>query len=88
MLVDVEFDGEHRFALSQGEWDEVQEGSPAAPDTGRLVTIEDDGTMSPLTDADGTEVVLDRPTSLELVGSTAYVVTMPGEVIAIEHLGS
>jgi sugar lactone lactonase YvrE len=86
MIVDVERQGDDTFALAQGDWDGVQEGSPAAPDTGRLLVVEDDGTMTPVAGADGYEVVLDRPTSLELVGSTAYVVTLTGDIVALEHL--
>jgi sugar lactone lactonase YvrE len=85
MVVDVEAGPDDRlYALAQGTWDEVQEGSPASPDTGRLVAVGDDGALAPVVDADGAEIVLDRPTSLEFVGDTAYVVTLPGEVIEIE----
>ena len=44
MLVDVER-GPHGklYALSQGQWDGVGEGSPALPNTGRLVIVERDG---------------------------------------------
>jgi hypothetical protein len=87
LLVDVEFGrGLDLYALSQGQWDGVAEGSPAAPDTGRLVKIERDGTLAPVLDATGNELVLDRPTSLELVGGTAYVVGLDGTIVTIENL--
>ncbi|MEP6852704.1 MAG: hypothetical protein ABJA87_08625 [bacterium] len=48
-------------------------GSPAKPDTGRLVRVHEAG-MIPV--ATG----LDRPTSIEIRGHTAYVLTLTGEV--------
>ena len=87
MIVDVELGpGDQLYALSQGEWDEVQEGSPASPDTGRLVEVGSDGTMTPVVDDSGAEIVLDRPTSLEFVEGTAYVVTLAGEVLEISDV--
>lgn len=87
MIVDVEMGRGHQlYALSQGVWDGVAEGSPASPDTGRLVTVEDDGTMTPVVDGQGDEIVLDRPTSLEFRGTTAYVVSLSGTVYKIENL--
>jgi len=80
LLVDVERGrGETLFALAQGDWDGEMPGDPALHDTGSLVRVEGDGTFS--------EVLgeLDQPTSLELVGNTAYVVTLPGEIWAIEN---
>ena len=87
LLVDVEFDPRAGlYALSQGQWDGVAEGSPAWPDTGRLVTVDPHGDLVPVVDADGSEIVLDRPTSLELVGDTAYVVGLGGTIVKIENL--
>jgi hypothetical protein len=75
LLVDVEFyRSKVLFALSQGVWDGVQEGSPAEPNTGSLMLVNDDGTFTPVGD------VLDRPTSLEFINNTAYIVTLTGEV--------
>jgi hypothetical protein len=83
LLVDVEFGrGRTLFALSQGFWDGPFEGTPAEPDTGALVRVERDGTLSVV--ADG----LDRPTSMEIIGNTAYVVTIGGEVWTIENIAS
>jgi hypothetical protein len=51
LLVDVEFNrGRTLFALSQGIWDGVAEGSPAAPDTGSLVRVNKDGTFTVITE--------------------------------------
>lgn len=87
MIVDVEIGRGHQlYALSQGMWDGVGEGSPALEDTGRLVKVEDDGTMTPIVDGQGNEIVLDRPTSLEFRGTTAYVVSLTGTVYKIENL--
>jgi len=81
LLVDVEFGrGGTLFALSQGVWDEVEPGSPARPDTGALVRGNQDGTLTVIA---GT---LDRPTSLEVVGDTAYVVTLGGEVWTVGNV--
>ena len=82
LMVDVEFNCGHTlYALSQGIWDGVEEGTPALANTGSLVKVNDDGTFTVVRDG------LDRPTSLEFVGTTAYIVTLTGEVWTIEHLG-
>lgn len=87
LVVDVELGrGLDLYALSQGQWDGVAEGSPAAPDTGRLVRVDRHGALVPVVGADGSELVLDRPTSLELVGDTAYVVSLTGTIVEIENL--
>jgi len=87
MLVDVELGSHHTlYALSQGDWDGVAEGSPAFPDTGRLVRVDGNGTLTPLRDGAGNELVLDRPTSVEFVGNTAYVVSLAGNVVKIENI--
>ena len=80
LLVDVEFGrGGTLYALSQGDWPVGNpEGSPARPDTGALVKVNGDGTFTVITDG------LDRPTSLELIGNTAYVVTLTGEIWKID----
>ena len=87
MIVDVEFGEDSTvYALSQGQWDEVGEGSPASSDTGRLVKADWAGSFVPVVDGAGDEIVLDRPTSLELDGDTAYVVGLTGTIIRIENL--
>ncbi len=86
LLVDVELGrGTDLYALSQGRWDGVAEGSPALPRTGRLLKVDWRGGLAPVVDGNGNELVLDRPTSLELVGNTAYVVGLSGTVVRIEN---
>ena len=81
LVVDVEFNrGRTLFALSQGIWDGVEEGSPAEPNTGALVRVNEDGTFTVITDG------LDRPTSLEFIHNTAYIVTLTGEIWTIEDV--
>lgn len=87
MIVDVEMGrGNQLYALSQGEWDGAGEGSPALPDTGRLVLVGDDGSLTPVVDGQGEEIVLDRPTSLEFRGTSAYVVSLTGAVVRIDNI--
>jgi sugar lactone lactonase YvrE len=81
LLVDVEFGrGRTLYALSQGSFGGGPPGSPAAPDTGSLVKVNGNGTFTVL--ADG----LDRPTSLEFIGNTAYVVTLTGEIWKLDNV--
>jgi hypothetical protein len=87
MLVDVELGPQHQlYALSQGVWNGVMEGSPALPDTGRLTRMTSSGGLEPVTDSAGQELVLDRPTSVEFVGRTAYVVSLSGDVYTVDGL--
>jgi hypothetical protein len=85
LLVDVEVAWPHGlYALSQGTFTAGNpEGSPADPDTGSLLRVDRDGTMTPILTG------LDRPTSLELRGDTAFVVGLAGDVwrIRLEHHG-
>ena len=47
LLVDVEFGrGRTLYALSQGDWSGDPEGSPALPDTGALMRVNGDGTLT------------------------------------------
>jgi hypothetical protein len=87
MLIDVER-GPHGklYGLSQGQWDGVGEGSRALPDTGRLVVVGRHGDLTPVVNGRGQELVLDRPTSLEVVGATAYVVSVTGNVYRVDGL--
>jgi len=79
LLVDVEFGrGRTLYALSQGVGSGGPPGSPALPDTGALVKVNADGTFTPVTTA------LDRPTSLEFIGTTAYVVTLGGDIWKVD----
>jgi hypothetical protein len=79
LLVDVEFGpGNSLYALSQGIFSGGPPGSPALPNTGALVKVNGDGTFSVITHP------LDRPTSLEFIGNTAYFVTLTGEIWKID----
>jgi len=79
LLVDVEFGrGRALYALSQGVFGGGPPASPASPNTGSLVKVNGDGTFT--TVADG----LDRPTSLEFIGNTAYIVTLTGEIWKVD----
>jgi hypothetical protein len=80
LLVDVEFGrGRDLYALSQGSFGGGPPGSPAAPNTGSLVNVNGDGTLSGVVDE------LDRPTSVEFIRNTAYVVTLTGEIWKVEN---
>lgn len=81
LLVDVEFGrGRSLFALAQGFWDGPFEGTPAQPNTGTLVQADGSGGFT--VRAEG----LDRPTSLEIIENTAYVVTLGGEIWRVENI--
>ena len=81
LLVDVEFGrGRDLFALSQGVFGGGPPGAPAAPNTGSLVKVNANGTFSGVGD------ILDRPTSVEFIQNTAYVITLTGEIWKIENV--
>jgi hypothetical protein len=87
MLIDVERGPNGRlYALSQGRWNGAGEGSPANPNTGRLLIVRRDGSLAPVRDKHGDELVLDRPTSMEIVKDTAYVVSVVGDIYKITNL--
>jgi hypothetical protein len=79
LLVDVKFGWDGRlYALSQGPGvPGAPAGSPAQPNSGALVRANRDGTFTFITDH------LNLPASLEFIGSTAYIVTVTGEVLKI-----
>jgi sugar lactone lactonase YvrE len=80
LLVDVEFGrGRDLYALSQGSFGGGPPGFPAAPNTGSLVKVNGDGAFSTVVNG------LDRPTSVELIGNTAYVVTLTGEIWKVKN---
>jgi hypothetical protein len=82
LIVDVEFgpDGV-LYALSQGESPgDVPPASPARPNSGRLLRVNDDGTFTVLVDR------LDLASSVDFVDDTAFVVTLNGEVWKIKHV--
>jgi hypothetical protein len=78
-LLDVEFGGGGRlYALSHGMVDPSIDPSNAVPNTGALVKVNRNGTFTVIIDN------LDRPTSFEFIGNTAYVVTLTGEIWKID----
>ena len=78
--VDVEFGRKGQlYLLAQNTHSSGVEGTPADPDSGALHRLTPHGLS---TIAEG----LDRPTSFEIVGNTAYVVTIDGEVWKYTHL--
>ena len=82
LMVDVEYGKGHLYGLSQGIFPAGNPpGSPADHDTGSLV-VNDHGTLKTVIGG------LDQPTSLEFIGTTAYVVTLGGEIWRIEHATS
>ena len=77
-LLDVEFGGGGRlYALSHGVTS-LGDPSNALPNTGALFKVNVDGTFTVITDS------LDRPTSLDFIGNTAYVVTLTGDILKID----
>jgi hypothetical protein len=62
------------------------EGSPARPNTGRLVRVTPDGTLDPVVDTNGNPLVLDRPTSMEFAGGIAFIVSLSGDVYTVRGL--
>lgn len=85
LVVDVEFgQGRRLYALGQGFWSGAfgGDGTPADPNTGSLVEINPDGSV--------TELVygLNQPTSMEFIGNDAYVVSLAGEIWVIEEVSS
>jgi len=81
LAVDVEFGrGRTLFALSQGFWAGPFEGTPAEPNTGALMRVNGDGSLTTVVGG------LDRPTSVEIIKNTAYVVTLGGEVWRVDDI--
>ena len=80
-LLDVEFGrGRDLYALSNGVFTCCTPTDSALPNTGSLVRVNDDGGFSVVADH------LDRPTSLQFIGNTAYFVSLAGEVWKIDHI--
>jgi hypothetical protein len=81
LAVDVEFGrGRTLFVLSQGVWDGLFQGSPALPNTGALMRINEDGSLTTVVGG------LDRPTSVEIINNTAYIVTLGGEIWTVDNI--
>jgi hypothetical protein len=85
LLVDVERGrGRTLFALAQGDFpcgdDPACAGSPASPNTGSLVQVNENGTFTSIAEE------LNQPTSLEIIQNAAYVVTLGGEIWKIANI--
>ena len=81
LLVDVEFGrGGSLFALSQGTFSGGIPGNPAVPNSVSLVRVNEDGTFSVIADE------LNLPTSFEIIGNTAYIVTLGGEIWTVDNI--
>jgi hypothetical protein len=81
LVVDVERGrGQTLFGLAQGTHSNLSPGSPADPSTGQLLRVDGNGGFTVI--ANG----LDQPTSLEIIGTTAYVVTLGGEIWKIDNI--
>ncbi|HVD24176.1 MAG TPA: ScyD/ScyE family protein [Lapillicoccus sp.] len=80
LLVDVEIGAGHTlYALAQGHFTPGHdEGSPADPGTGSLLRVGPDGTMCVVVSG------LDRPTSLEIIGHDAFVMTLTGQLWQVD----
>jgi len=85
LLVDVEVGPRRRlYGLAQGDWpyegEPGKEGFPAAPNTGQLMVADHHGRFQSLVSG------LDRPTTFEVIGDTAYVITITGKVLRVSGL--
>ena len=80
LLVDVELGANgHLFALAQGRFTPGEpEGAPADPNTGKLLMVDELGEFVAIAKR------LNQPTSVEIIGTTAYVVTLGGEIWMID----
>ena len=86
LLVDVEVGPRHKvYGLAQGAWpyegQPGKEGFPAAPDSGELMVADRRGHFRTVVSG------LDRPTTFEVIGRTAFVVTITGRVLKVSGLG-
>ena len=72
------------YGLAQGYWPHAgepgREGFPAAPNTGLLMRADRHGQFQPVVSE------LDRPTTFELIGNNAFVVTITGKVLKVTGL--
>ena len=83
VMVDVAFGPDHElYAISQGDQPDppVQPADPAKPDTGRLLRLNRNGTLTVVADK------LNRPTSVHFVGTAALIVTLNGEVWRVDRV--
>lgn len=84
LLVDVEVGRHSVYGLAQGDWpyegQSGKEGFPASPNTGLLMRANGHGTFRTVVSG------LDRPTTFELIGGQALVVTITGKVLKVTGL--
>jgi hypothetical protein len=84
LLVDVEVARRTVFGLAQGDWpyegEPGKEGFPASANTGALMRADRHGQFQALVSG------LDRPTTFEIIGDSAFVVTITGKVIEVAGL--
>jgi hypothetical protein len=85
LAVDVELGPKHTlYVLSQGVWDwpniPANAGLPASPNTGKLFRVDRHGNVVAVVGG------LDRPTSVEFIKDTAFIVTLTGKVIEVDHV--
>ncbi|HMB74318.1 MAG TPA: hypothetical protein VKQ06_12160, partial [Gammaproteobacteria bacterium] len=83
LLVDVELGRERTlFGLAQGHWphdpsNPANAGLPATPGTGSLVRVNENREFEIIVAG------LNLPTSLEIIGNDAYIVSLAGEVVKV-----
>lgn len=82
LVTDVELGPHGLYALSQGIWtldptNPDNEGQPASPNTGALMRVNPRGGVERIAGP------LDRPTSVDFIGRSAYVVTLTGKVLRV-----
>jgi hypothetical protein len=83
LMVDVERGrGETLFGLAQGIHSNTSAGTEADPNTGELLRADGKGGFSVVVSG------LDRATSLEIVGNTAYVVGITGQIWQIDNIAA
>jgi len=83
LAVDLEMGPHHKlYVLSQGVWDlpnlPENAGFPAAPNTGKLLKVGQHGELISVIEG------LDRPTSLEFIKDTAFIITFTGKVLRFD----
>jgi hypothetical protein len=82
LLVDIELSRRHTlYGLARGLRPYAgQEGNPAASHTGLLMRADRYGQFQTVA------FHLDRPTTFELIGNTAYVITITGKIVKVSGL--
>lgn len=82
-IIDVEKGPSSRlYALSFGTQPTNPEGPPADPFSGKLLLVRDNGTFGILV------ANLTMPTSLDILGDTAFITTMTGDVWRVDNISS